>query len=272
VSRHLCLHAKEDLESFYRRDAALHLYEIGDLDEFYWAHTTWYGAKDAGELVEVALLYSGLALPTLLALSRQPDRMRQLLDSIRPLLPVTFYAHLTGDSVAAFVREDGVTPHGTHLKMALQRPEYLDRGGPGADGATVTAAAVEALGPEDLPDLVAFYRAAYPGNWFEARMLETGAYFGLRRGGKLVSVAGVHVLSLLYKVAALGNIATLPENRGQGLAGAVTAALCRSLLPRVEQIGLNVRADNHGAIACYERLGFAPVGEYGEYTIRLRSD
>ena len=34
----------------------------------------------------------------------------------------------------------------------------------------------------------------------------------------------------------------------------------------VGHVGLNVKADNPAAIACYQKLGFARVADYGEYT------
>jgi predicted GNAT family acetyltransferase len=118
--------------------------------------------------------------------------------------------------------------------------------------------------------LLALYAASYAGNWFVPRMLETGFYFGIRRGRALVSVAGVHVFSPQYKVAALGNITTRPDARGQGLATAATARLCQELLQTgIEYVGLNVKADNPSAIACYEKLGFERVTDYGEYSFGI---
>src|SRR5262249_21249929 len=110
-----------------------------------------------------------------------------------------------------------------------------------------------------------------PANWFVPRMLETGFYFGMRLSGTLVSVAGVHVYSQEYKVAALGNITTRPEVRGQGLATAATARLCQELLRAgIDCIGLNVNADNRSAVACYRKLGFQRWADYGEYTLELK--
>ena len=104
---------------------------------------------------------------------------------------------------------------------------------------------MDVLGAADLADIEAFYRTAYPGTWFAARMLATGRYVGIREDGRLVCVAGVHVHSPTWGVAALGNVATLPERRGEGLARAACAALCRLLLADgIETIALNVRADN----------------------------
>lgn len=61
-------------------------------------------------------------------------------------------------------------------------------------------------------------------------MIETGHYLGAFEGEEVVAIAGVHVYSERHRVAALGNVATHPRRRGQGLATAVTAALFRQLL------------------------------------------
>jgi len=78
-------------------------------------------------------------------------------------------------------------------------------------------------------------------------------------------VAGIHVYSPKYKVAALGNICTHPDFRGKGWGRAVTAKLCKSLLQEIEYIGLNVKANNKTAISLYEKLGFEIVSSYFEF-------
>lgn len=113
-----------------------------------------------------------------------------------------------------------------------------------------------------------FYGQSYPGHWFDPRMLDTGQYFGIRDAGELVCAAGIHVHSPEYGMAALGNIATRPDRRrGRGLALRATARLCQSLLSEVNVVGLNVKADNRAAIACYEKLGFKAVAEYQELMV-----
>jgi RimJ/RimL family protein N-acetyltransferase len=260
----VCLHAKHEVEAFCRRNPFPHLYALGDLDDFFWPHTTWFALRESGEIRQLALLYADWAMrmPTLLALAEEPaSQMRDLLRTLLPVLPRRFYAHLTQS--VAHVLADGyrVRPHGTFHKMGLIDPSRL--AGLGSEAVPLSAA--------NTQDLLALYAAAYPDNWFVPRMLETGFYFGIRRGGALVSVAGVHVYSPRYKVAALGNVATRPEASGQGLATAATARLCRELLRAgIEHIGLNVKADNCGALACYQKLGFERVADYGEYTVKSR--
>ncbi|MHC4104953.1 MAG: GNAT family N-acetyltransferase, partial [Planctomycetota bacterium] len=108
----------------------------------------------------------------------------------------------------------------------------------------------------NLNEITSFFEKAYPGNFFEPRMLETKQYYGIRQSGALISVAGVHVYSSRYKVAALGNITTHPNYRGKGYGRIVTAQLCKSLLNKIDHIGLNVKSDNKSAIRCYEKLEF----------------
>lgn len=252
---------REEIAAFLRGDTFLHLYEIGDLDDFFWPHTTWYGLRapgrgDRGDLAAVALLYRATDLPVLLALSAPPlAELAALLAAIRPGLPPRFYSHLSGDLARLLVPAYQAEPHGTHWKMALRDP---------ARALAVNSAAAVQLTPADRPALEALYRASYPGNWFDARMLETGQYFGIREGSDLVSVAGVHVYSARHRVAALGNVTTRPDRRGRGLARFASARLISSLLATTDHIGLNVAADNAAAIACYERLGFVRIGSYEE--------
>lgn len=253
---------RDEIAAFLRRDTFLHLYEIGDLDDFFWPHTTWYGLRvksTGGNLTAVALLYHATDLPVLLALSAPPlAPLADLIAVIRPELPPRFYSHLSGDLARALVPAYRAEPHGTHLKMALHDPARAL-----AADAAAKAAAVQ-LTPADRPAIDALYRASYPGNWFDARMLETGQYFGIWEGSELVSVAGVHVYSARHRVAALGNVTTRPDRRGRGLARVASARLVRSLLATTDHIGLNVAAGNAAAIACYERLGFARIGSYEE--------
>lgn len=101
-------------------------------------------------------------------------------------------------------------------------------------------------------------------------MLLTGQYFGVRHHGRLVSIAGVHVYSASYRVAALGNITTHPDERGKGFARAVTARLCQHLAESVDFIGLNVKSDNQPALALYQTLGFRISAEYGEFSLQKR--
>jgi ribosomal protein S18 acetylase RimI-like enzyme len=259
----ISLHDKAEIEGALRRNVYLHLYTLGDLDDFFWPYTTWYGRRAGGALTEVVLLYIATAPPTLLGLADEPlDSLYELLVSLVPLLPARLYAHLSGDLAARLSDRYTVRSHGAHFKMALTAGGKLEQ---------VDTSDTLQLAITDLPEIKRFYASSYPGNWFDPRMIETGCYYGIRVDGRLASVAGIHVYSPRYRVAALGNITTDPRLRGRGLATAVTARLCRELLRTVDHIGLNVKADNHSAIAAYRRLGFEPIATYEECELELRA-
>ncbi|HKB05663.1 MAG TPA: GNAT family N-acetyltransferase, partial [Gemmataceae bacterium] len=243
------LHCKDQIEPVLRRNVFLHIYALGDLDDFFWPFTTWYALEDAGDLRAVLLLYTAFETPTLMALGDPPyEPLHELLRSARRLLPPRVYAHLSPGG------RDALGPawaesHGPHLKMALITPK-LDVPGTGS---------VQRMAAADVPALRALYAVGYPANWFDPRQIETGHYYGLRVYGELVSAGGPHVYSPGQRVAALGNIVTHPDHRGRGYAAAVTARACAELQATVDRIGLNVKADNAAAVACYCRLGFRPV-------------
>ncbi|NNG01928.1 MAG: GNAT family N-acetyltransferase [Desulfobacteraceae bacterium] len=257
----VCLHDKATIERVLRKNVHLHIYSIGDLDDFFWPYTTWYATRDNAGISAIALLYTGQSVPALLALSEKPDRMRSLLRSILHLLPHRFYAHLSPGVESVLRNFYHLDHYGEHLKMALFDQSQVAVGG---------CANACPLGRDDVNEIVEFYKQCYPENWFDPRMLETNQYFGIRIDDRLVSVAGIHVYSTEYKVAALGNIATSSARRNAGYARQVTAETCRSLLEGVHHIGLNVKADNDPAISCYRKLGFDIVASYDEYLVQRK--
>ncbi len=257
----VCLHDKETIERVLRQNVYLNIYGIGDLDAFFWPYTTWYATGSDTDIDAVALLYTGQSLPTLLALSEDADTMRHLLASVLHLLPQHFYAHLSPGVASALRSVFHLDSHGEYLKMALIDRSAVD---------TCDCPDTCRLGPDDANEIAEFYQRCYPENWFDPRMLETNQYFGIRKEGCLVSVAGIHVYSPEYKVAALGNIATAPSHRNKGYGRQATAKTCQSLLKDASHIGLNVRADNDPALSCYNRLGFERVASYGEYMVQRK--
>ena len=223
----------------------------------HFVNTRWLGWEGVAGLEQLVLLYDEPDPPVLLALAEPPaESMSELLATVKGDLPQSVYAHLTPALLDPLtpVLVPGAPPV-EHRKLGLADPSRLR----GDDDGVV------ALGTEDLDEVVAFYERAYPGTWFEPRMLETRRYVGIRDESGLVCVAGVHVWSPAWRVAALGNVATLPEARGRGLATAACASLCRLLLDDgIDVIALNVRADNLAAIRAYEKLGFAHAADYVE--------
>jgi RimJ/RimL family protein N-acetyltransferase len=249
------------IEAHLRRAPYLHTYELGDLDPREAEHTTWITRTPVDAVV---LLYRGLATPTIIALAdADPAPLHALLAEHAPALPSMFYAHLTPGLEAALAPRYHATLLGHHLKMALASP-ITDLPG------DLPGAAIHRLGPEHAAEVVRFYAESYPASYFEPVNLERGPYVAIRDDRGIAAIAGVHVYSPALRVASLGNIATRPDARGRGHARQVTAALCRQLRTEVDTIdviGLNVRADNAAAIACYRAVGFEARHHYDEWRV-----
>lgn len=261
--RIVCLHDRRQLADFLLPRADLHLYALGDLDDFFWPYTSCYGLIDGEQLCEIVLCYMGApgSLVVHALTSTSTAHMLSLLGGLQHLLPVRLYTHLSPGLLPALGEVYHSQPHGEYDKMTLIDRSLLGH---------FDTSAVQGLSTADLAEVQHFYDTSYPGNWFDGRMLETGQYYGLRIDGALVCTAGIHIYSPSYRVAALGNITTRPDMRGRGFARQVSAHLCKELGKSVDIIGLNVRSDNGAARACYSALGFRRVAMYEEHDLVRR--
>ena len=117
---------------------------------------------------------------------------------------------------------------------------------------------VDVLTSDDCSELERLYASDdRGGDAFGAFQSRTGYFRGIRQGGEIVAVAGVHVASKQEGVAAVGNVFTRSDWRGQGLAQIVTSAVVMSLLNAgFQDIGLNVEDTNAAALSAYEHIGF----------------
>jgi len=257
------LHDKNVIEAFLRRNVFLNIYSIGDLDDFFWPYTSWYACTETAELKAIALIYTGGKLPCLHSHAENNKVLyaEKLLHRMIPTLPRRFHAHLSAGLESILSEHYSLRAYGKHYKMAL-----TDKSVP----SKVDTSQTIGLSKSQLSEIIGLFEQAYPGNYFEPRMLDTKQYFCLRHSGELIGIAGVHVFSRQYGVAALGNIVIHPDYRNKGNGTIVTAKVCQSLLRDIDHIGLNVNAGNVSAIKCYEKLGFEVVDSYGEFEAELR--
>ena len=98
------LHNKAAIETLLRQEVYLQVYGIGDLDDFFWPYTTWYAESSLAESSPIALVYTGMPLPTLLIFSARTQEASHLLASIAHLLPQHFHAHLSTGLEAALLK------------------------------------------------------------------------------------------------------------------------------------------------------------------------
>jgi ribosomal protein S18 acetylase RimI-like enzyme len=135
-----------------------------------------------------------------------------------------------------------------------------------ADFPTEIPGAAMALTRADEAEIDALF-AGHPDrpDTYDPRQVRDGVFYGVRRGGRLVSVAGTHVIGPATGVAALGNVFTHPDHRRRGYGRTASAAVTSALLERrIQTIVLNVTMDNEPALDLYRGLGFMPFCGYYE--------
>ncbi|MFL6167611.1 MAG: GNAT family N-acetyltransferase [Ornithinibacter sp.] len=117
---------------------------------------------------------------------------------------------------------------------------------------TVSREVVE-LTASDSPDMVALAAVTEPGPFGPNSHL-TGRWFGIRREGRLVAMAGERM-----RVVGFGEVSGVcvdPAVRGEGLGAVVTLAAAHGISERGDRAMLHVRDGNDAAHRLYRRVGF----------------
>lgn len=218
-------------------------YPLGDLDEPWFSRSRWFLSDP--EAATLLLLYEpthGACVITAGAAAGAADLVRAA------PLPARFDVHYPDAHAAplAGLLEGELIPH---LRLGLERGDLRVPSRP-------AGVEVDLLAPAEADAAQALYDAHYPGNWFDRSRIAEGAYLALRRGGRLVALAGTHVLARGTRVAALGDIVTDAAERGAGLGSFITGALCERLFAEVDLVVLNVASENAAARRAYARVGF----------------
>jgi len=252
---------KDRIQKFLLQDPYLHLYEIGDLQERLFKNITWYAAEENNEIKALSMLYTSLSGSYepifFLVENTNKDAEKQLLEQILAKLPQKIYCHVSKGLSGILKQRYSFEKQYDFIKMKLmgdilvdnciKYPEFTHR-----------------INKNDFEFVRDFLKSVNPNAFFNKAMLDTGKFFCIRKNSDILSMAGVHLYTKEFGVAAIGNVATAEEHRGKGYATSVTASLCRDIWKEVKYIGLNVRADNSNAIKAYEKIGFQKHTEYEE--------
>ncbi|GID30811.1 GNAT family N-acetyltransferase [Paractinoplanes brasiliensis] len=105
----------------------------------------------------------------------------------------------------------------------------------------------------DVPEILALVELTQPGP-FRRRTIELGNYLGVRRGSRLVAVAGERLRPPGW--TEISAVCTHPAFRGQGLATSLVRAIAYGIRQRGEIPFLHTSAANTNAIRLYESIGF----------------
>ncbi len=109
------------------------------------------------------------------------------------------------------------------------------------------------LGPADAEEMLALVGRTRPGP-FAARTYELGRYVGIRRGGRLVAMAGERLQPGGW--TEISAVCTDADHQRQGLATRLVLDVAHHIHERGDRALLHAAEANTRAIAIYERLGF----------------
>ena len=131
------------------------------------------------------------------------------------------------------------------VQMVAERPVPMEPG----DEAAVP------LGEDDIAAMTALALATEPGPW-GPKTHRYGRFYGMRDGERLAAMAGERMRPA-PGFAEVSGVCTWPEYRGRGHAARLIRRVMAGFAERGDVSFLHSYAANSGAIALYERLGFA---------------
>jgi ribosomal protein S18 acetylase RimI-like enzyme len=244
------------LHRFLSRDRIYAGYAIADTDDREFGRTRWGVASEDGEPVAVVLEYRGIS-PQPLFVMGDPDGIGAILK--RTIRTRAAYLAAKPDAIPAVREHYRVDSAAPMVRMATDRATFRP----------LVGEAVR-LDQGDTEHLNRLYQLGFSA-WLPDEAVAGGIYYGVRRGTRLIAAAGTHVISPQNGIAAVGNVYTHREYRGQGLAKVVTSAVTAELLRSVDTVVLNVRADNPPALAVYAALGYREHARFEERLIHRRT-
>ena len=240
------------LRSFLGRDRLFAAYALADTDDHEFGRTRWGVAFESDQPVALVMEYRGVSPQPLFIMGEPAGVSLILRDVIRPRIAYAQSRPGSLPAIRSHYRPDAPAPM---VRMAVERETF----------APVVGDAVR-LDQGDTRHLNRLYQLGFSSHLAE-EAVAAGIYYGVRRGTRLIAAAGTHVIGPGVGIAAVGNVYTHREYRGQGLAKVVTSAVTADLLRECDTVVLNVRADNPPALALYRALGYREHTEFEERLI-----
>jgi ribosomal protein S18 acetylase RimI-like enzyme len=220
------------------------------LDEPVWASLTGAHAYLAERNDGAARYPPDVAPFAALADAADPESWRDLAQLFGPGV----VAVLPGVSDAPDAWEVVESVHGVQLVDTSLRAE--------ADDEAV------ALNHVDVPEILDLIARTKPGP-FLPRTIELGDYFGIRRGGALIAMAGERLHPAGW--TEISAVCTEAAYRGQGLGTRLIRHVAAGIRERGETPFLHAAAVNVNAIRLYESIGFARRREIRFLLVRTHS-
>jgi len=223
-------------------DRAYAAYAIAQLDPVRFRQSEWFEAVGPDN-VRGIVVHSNSGLGRALFADGDPRAVEVIL-SLHPGSRFTFGS----------IRPEHRNP--VERFFLLGRTRTMSRMATSADAFRRSDAPAVHLIANHIPQINRLYSLEGGPAYYRPSHLEEGAYCGVFEDGRLVSIAGTHVVSEDEGVAVVGNVFTHPRYRGRGHATAATSAVTALLLERCPLVVLTVEEGNDSALHVYENLGY----------------
>ena len=221
-------------------------YALGQLQPHLFARSQWWLSRGAGG--QALLLHSRGGLGNALFALGTVDALEAALR----LHPGPRHTFLTCElrHLETVLRHYQLPDHQSVLRMLVDRATFRDVDGP-----------VSRLSGAHVREMNCLYRIDGTPAFYTAQNIDDAVYYAAYEDGRMVAVAGTHVVSAAEGIAVAGNVFVHPAYRGRGLATRVTGAVTRHLLSACREVVLSVAPRNVTAVRAYQRLGYREVGK-----------
>ncbi len=266
---------KERIRAFLASDRLWTAYALGDLEPGLFEQCDWVAVADGARDVALVLLFKGLDTPGLWPFGDDDGVRLALAEAVAPVAPrvsirpaqravvEAVYALDTLDLMTRMVVD--AASFSPVAWSPLVPPPRLREEPEGSEGGAEGLPPPRRLTGGDASALNALYASGETPDAFAPSQIDQGAFYAVEVAGRVVAVAGTHLLAPGEGVAAVGNVFTHRDWRGRRLAQVCTSAVVAECLRRgAADVVLNVKSDNAPAIAAYRRLGFRAYCQFLE--------
>ncbi|MGE3076404.1 MAG: GNAT family N-acetyltransferase [Dehalococcoidia bacterium] len=231
-------------------------YALGQLEPALFPRTRWFHAR--GTTGTGLVLHSRGGLGDATFVLGDPDAVSAIL-SIHPG-PAQTYATCQPQHLETLRKYFRLANQQPMIRMGVNRTRFNP----------VHAHHVATLSGIDIRKINALYGSEGGPSYYIPEHIDSGVYRGVVEDGRLVAVAGTHVVSRQEGVAVVGNVFTHPAARGKGYATSTTSAVTEALLEYCDHVVLTVDPNNTPAVAAYAKLGFREVCQLVEASAARR--
>ena len=247
---------RDHIRSLLRPRMEYSAYALGQLEPGLFERTSWYWSR--GDTGSGLVLHSRGGLGEATFVMGDASAISAVL-TIYPG-PAHTYATCQPQHLDALQNVYRLASQQPMIRMAVTNDDFRAMTGPH----------VVALGGVDIRRINALYGSEGGPSYYVPEHIDAGMYRGVVTDGRLVAVAGTHVVSRSEGVAVVGNVFTHPAYRGRGFATAATSAVTGALLEFCEYVVLTVDPKNLPAVSAYERLGYGEVCQLVEASAQRR--